>query len=109
MSFSDTILCMCTQTQDMGTKTIGLRDDVYERLKARKRDDESFTDLVDRLLEEATADWQDGFGTLSAAESDELERIARESRQQLGAGLANRQEEAVNELTRLGDESDEAT
>ncbi|PSQ23666.1 hypothetical protein BRD04_02825 [Halobacteriales archaeon QS_9_67_17] len=58
----------------MGTKTIGLRDDVYERLKARKRDDESFTNLVNRLLDEEQADWREGFGTLDVAEAEELER-----------------------------------
>jgi len=40
----------------MGTKTIGVKEDVYDRLKARKRDGESFTDLVDRLLDEAQTD-----------------------------------------------------
>lgn len=43
----------------MGTKTIGLREDVYERLRERKRGDESFTDLIDRLLEESSTDWRD--------------------------------------------------
>jgi predicted CopG family antitoxin len=46
----------------MGTKTIALRDDVYERLKARKRDDEIFPDLICRLLDETTTDWREGFG-----------------------------------------------
>ena len=49
----------------MGTKTIGVKDEVYERLQARKRDDESFTDLMDRLLDDTTADWRAGFGSLS--------------------------------------------
>ena len=48
----------------MGTKTIGLREDVYDRLKAQKREGESFTDVVDRLIEESAADWRAGFGTL---------------------------------------------
>ena len=33
----------------MGTTTISLRDEAYERLKAEKRDDESFSDVVIRL------------------------------------------------------------
>jgi predicted CopG family antitoxin len=33
----------------MGTKTVRLREDVYERIKARKRDDETFSEAVDRL------------------------------------------------------------
>ncbi len=53
----------------MGTKTIGLREDVYDRLKARKREDESFTDLVDRLIDETTVDWRETFGSLSVDEA----------------------------------------
>lgn len=92
----------------MGTKTIGLREDVYERLKARKRDDESFTDLVDRLLEESTADWREGFGTLSENEAVDLERVVEESRAGLSEGLATRQREALTELSDAGDDTDEA-
>lgn len=33
----------------MGTKTVRLREDVYERVKARKRDDETFSEAIDRL------------------------------------------------------------
>lgn len=88
----------------MGTKTIGLQDDVYERLKARKRDDESFTDLVDRLLEEATADWQEGFGTLSSEEATELEDIVADSRRQLGEGLSKRQMDALDAMTDAEDD-----
>lgn len=91
----------------MGTKTIGLRDDVYERLKARKREDESFTDLMDRLLDEATVDWREGFGTLSAEEADELEEVVADSRDQLAAGLATRQRETLSELA--GTEADDET
>ncbi len=57
----------------MGTKTIGVRDEIYERLKARKRDDESFTDLMDRLLDETTTDWREKFGTLPEGDANELE------------------------------------
>lgn len=92
----------------MGTKTIGLREDVYERLKARKRDDESFTELVDRLLDEATPDWREGFGTLSAAEGEELERIVKESRQRMGEGLSKRQQRAFEALEEADDGTDEA-
>jgi predicted CopG family antitoxin len=87
----------------MGTKTIGLREDAYERLKARKRADESFTDLVERLLDEATADWREGFGTLSTAEADELEQIVAGARAQTGAGLAKRQQDALDELSAVDD------
>ena len=87
----------------MGTKTIGLRDDVYERLKARKREDESFTDLMDRLMNETKPDWRDEFGTLSDTEGDELEAIVRESRKATGEGLSKRQTETLEELAEVDD------
>ncbi|MHA1233236.1 MAG: antitoxin VapB family protein [Candidatus Helarchaeota archaeon] len=34
----------------MGQKTISLPEDVYEKLKSEKRDDESFSQLILRLL-----------------------------------------------------------
>lgn len=91
----------------MGTKTIGLRDDAYERLKARKREGESFTELVNRLLDESKPDWRDGFGSLSNEEGDELERIVEESREATSMGFAERQLEALEELSEGKDRGDE--
>lgn len=48
----------------MGTKTIRVREDVYERLKARKRPDESFSDLLDRLTDR-DSQFDKGFGTMA--------------------------------------------
>lgn len=48
----------------MGKKTIRVREDVYERLKARKRPDESFSDLLDRLTDRES-DFEQGFGALA--------------------------------------------
>jgi predicted CopG family antitoxin len=91
----------------MGTKTIGLREDAYERLKARKREGESFTELVERLLDEATADWRDGFGTLPADETDELEQLVRNSRNRMGEGVATRQRNALEDFSTVTEDSDE--
>lgn len=33
----------------MGTKSIRLDEDVYERIEAHKREDETFSDTIDRL------------------------------------------------------------
>lgn len=90
----------------MATKTIGITDDVYERLAARKRADESFTELIDRLLEEASPDWREGFGTLSAADAETLRAAAAESRASLSRGLAERQDRALPAMTE-DEESDE--
>jgi predicted CopG family antitoxin len=91
----------------MGTKTIGLREEVYERLKARKREGESFTDLMDRLLDETTIDWREGFGTLSKGEGEELECVAEATRERSAAALSTRQRETLEALAEA-DEDDEA-
>lgn len=38
----------------MGSTTIRLDEDVYARLKAEKREDETFSEAVDRLLEDVS-------------------------------------------------------
>lgn len=53
----------------MGTKTIRVREEVYERLKARKRPDESFSDLLDRLTDR-DAQFEQGFGALAGVDFD---------------------------------------
>lgn len=53
----------------MGTRTIRVREDVYERLKARKRPGESFSDLLDRLTDRE-ADFEAGFGALADVDFD---------------------------------------
>jgi len=91
----------------MGTKTIGIREEVYERLAARKRDGESFTDLVNRLLDETTTDWRDGFGTLDA-DAAELERAVERSRDRAGEGLGDRQQRALEALADTEDTDETA-
>jgi len=63
----------------MGRKIIGICEDVYERLSAHRRENESFTDLIDRLLDESMVDWRNGFGTLSDEDGDELEAVITDS------------------------------
>jgi predicted CopG family antitoxin len=92
----------------MAANTIEISEDVYERLQARKQDDESFTDLINRLLDETTADWRDGFGTLDEDETEELEQAAEESRSRTSEGLATRQQKATRNLSGAED-TDETT
>lgn len=82
----------------MATKTIGITTDVYERLAAEKREDESFTDTIDRLLDTATADWRHGFGRYDDAEGAELEQFVEAVRRDHAAGLARRQDEVLEAL-----------
>lgn len=70
----------------MATKTISLSEDAYERLRAAKREGESFSDVVRRLT--AGSRVTDYHGALSAETADELgERIderRREHRERRG-------------------------
>jgi predicted CopG family antitoxin len=61
----------------MGTKTIRVSEEIYERLEARKRDDESFTDLLERLTDEER-DIYAGFGAWADSDATEKMREAHE-------------------------------
>lgn len=75
----------------MGTRTIGLDDEAYERLDAIKREDESFSDLVKRLTDTVTTDWRRGFGKYSDEEGERFKRAVEQSREATAVGLARRQ------------------
>lgn len=84
----------------MTTKTIGIKEEVYERLVARKGPDESFTDLLDRLVEDTEADWREGFGTLPDEDADSLREATRNARERVGSSIASRHEQAIEEMAR---------
>jgi len=71
--------------------------------KALEREDGSFTDLVDRPIDETTVDRREPFGSLPAEGAADLERIAAESRRSTGRGLADRQERAIAAFADVGD------
>ncbi len=62
----------------MPTKTISLDEEAYERLKAHKREGESFSDVVKRIAGERS--WTEVAGILSEDEADELEALVEEGR-----------------------------
>lgn len=51
----------------MGTKTIRVDEEVYRRLERQKRDDESFSDVIDRLTDR-DAEFEAGFGVFEDVE-----------------------------------------
>ena len=80
----------------MASKNIGIKEDVYERLKAHKRGDESFSETLDRILHELDSDWRTNAGFLSDEEAADLER-------EVGRGL----DDVDDSFDALGDEIDE--
>lgn len=81
----------------MGTKTIRVSEEVYEQLEARKRQDESFTDLLERLTEEER-DIYAGFGAW--ADTDAAEKM-RETHERLN-------EEFEDDAKEFGDAVEDA-
>ena len=57
----------------MASKNIGIKEDVYERLKTHKRGDESFSETLERILHELDSDWRTNAGFLSDEEAADLE------------------------------------
>lgn len=63
------------------TKTLTIRDDVYARLLSIKREDESFSDLIARLIEEDESSLLDRLrGSIDLPEADEILREIYERR-----------------------------
>jgi predicted CopG family antitoxin len=80
----------------MGTKTISLADDAYDRLKAEKRENESFSDTVRRLT--AGVRLADYYGALNNETADEVETIMLERRTERSDARRERAERIVDEF-----------
>jgi predicted CopG family antitoxin len=81
----------------MGTKTISLADDAYEKLRAHKREGESFSDVVRRLAGGVTL--SEYHGVLEEDTADELEEI-------LASRRGSRSETHRERVDALADELD---
>ncbi|WP_254546365.1 antitoxin VapB family protein [Halomarina pelagica] len=88
----------------MGTKTIGLDDEAYERLRAEKLEDESFSDTVKRLTEAVAADWRHGFGRYGDEDGERLEAAVAASRRRTGEGLSERQRRVLETFVERDEE-----
>ena len=73
----------------MGTKSLTITEEAYDRLKAHKREGESFTDTVLRLTGE-NRDIMKGFG---AWEDTGLREAVEETREELDEDFQERQDE----------------
>lgn len=74
----------------MASKNIGIREDVYERLKAHKRGDESFSETLDRLLQKVDSDWRTNAGFLSRQAAADLEAEVERGFEELNDALDER-------------------
>lgn len=71
----------------MSSKNVSLRVDVYRRLKEEKGDDESFSDVVERLLDRGDHPLYDLVGTLDTDEADRVRERAEEFRKSVDEGM----------------------
>ena len=84
----------------MAKKTIRIPEDVYERLEARKRDGETFTELLERLLDRLV-DREKGVNAGFGAWVDtDKSSYMRDAHEQLNEGA----EDAVSEFRKRTDD-----
>jgi len=62
----------------MASKTISIRDDIYKMLKDAKKEEESFSDVIERLLKKDKVDLSEYFGTLK--DDPLLDRLEADSK-----------------------------
>ena len=80
------------------TKTVRLDEDVYERIKAHKRDDETFSETIDRLVN----DW-----TLLDYDTGRSEAAIQQHRAAIEASEQAGREDTEELLERMGADTDD--
>ena len=67
----------------MGTKTIRLDDEIYERIRAEKREDETFSEAIERLIGDVSLlELAGGLSEEAAMEAQASIRRSRDVNQQ---------------------------
>jgi Uncharacterized ACR, COG1753. len=84
----------------MSSKTVSIDEEAYEQLKTRKKEGESFSDVVKRLAGEQS--WNEVTGILTESEADELEASIT-----AGRSASNRRSDQLAD--ELADATDETT
>lgn len=72
----------------MGSKTISLKEETYDHLARVKGEDESFSDVIDRLLREEDVPLYGLVGLLDDEELDEMRARSREFRESVDERMA---------------------
>ena len=81
---------MCTRTHMfMATKTITIMEDAYELLKQEKVKNESFSDVIRKVIPKKKSIW-DFVGILSEEEGEELQETVKEIRKRMTKQMAER-------------------
>jgi predicted CopG family antitoxin len=62
----------------MATKTLSIREETYEMLKGEKREGESFSDVIDRLMKRKKIKLADYFGAIK--DEDLLKGLEEDSK-----------------------------
>jgi predicted CopG family antitoxin len=62
----------------MATKTLSIREETYEMLKGEKREGESFSDVIDRLMKREKINLSDYFGAIK--DEDLLKGLEEDSK-----------------------------
>lgn len=86
----------------MGTKTISLTEEAYNRLKAAKKEGESFSDVVNRISPGVRL--EDYWGILDEEAADDLREVVEEGRARRRIGRSVRRDRIASELSRKDDE-----
>ena len=84
----------------MSSKTVSLDEEAYEQLKTRKKEGESFSDVVKRLAGEQS--WSEVTGILTDTEADALEASitgGRSASNRRRDQLANKLADATHKAT----------
>ncbi len=72
----------------MGTKTISIREEVYDMLKNLKKENESFSDVIGKLVKKRKSDLSEYFGVLKNSKAlneieEDCKRIRASARQRI--------------------------